>query len=56
MNIGDLGVILDDRKKYPSLPRDCFIRVAEDIASGMTYLHSRNVLHRDIKPQNLLLR
>ncbi|KAK8839443.1 hypothetical protein M9Y10_031797 [Tritrichomonas musculus] len=25
------------------------------IASGMTYLHSHNVLHRDLKPENILI-
>ena len=54
-NLGDLGTVLDNEQLYPTLPKDCFIRVAEGIACGMKFLHSRNVLHRDIKPANVLL-
>lgn len=28
---------------------------AKNIASGMTYLHSRNIIHRDLAARNLLV-
>jgi serine/threonine protein kinase len=41
---GDLAAALKRRT-----PPNFFFRVASSVASGMAYLHSRNVLHRDIK-------
>ena len=31
------------------------IRVAQEVAAGMTYMHKNNVIHRDIKIENILL-
>ncbi|EFJ49343.1 hypothetical protein VOLCADRAFT_104447 [Volvox carteri f. nagariensis] len=32
------------------------VRVAIEIASGMSYIHNRNIIHGDLKPANILLR
>jgi serine/threonine protein kinase len=37
------------------IPRDLLIRQLKDAAEAVDYLHRKRVLHRDIKPDNLLL-
>jgi len=44
----------------PLPPRDVLdhlarMRVARDVAAGLTYLHSKNTAHLDLKPDNVLL-
>src|SRR6266850_1544751 len=38
------------------LPEDDIVRIASDIASGLGFAHARGVIHRDLKPDNILLR
>ena len=53
----DLRKLLEEQ--LPRMPTDEWVatvrRLAEEIARGMNYLHSREVEHNDLKPENILL-
>lgn len=53
MDRGGLNEVLAD--KTLELPWTTKIKLALDIASGMKYLHSRSVFHRDLTSRNVLL-
>jgi formylglycine-generating enzyme required for sulfatase activity/tRNA A-37 threonylcarbamoyl transferase component Bud32 len=38
------------------MSRDQALKIMEQIGAALTYMHSQNLLHRDIKPQNIMLR
>jgi len=48
---GDLAVLCRGRK----LPLDRTLLYLEQVCAGLAHAHSHGVIHRDIKPQNLLL-
>jgi len=48
-----LGSSLADLQK-PLPPGDA-ARIIRDIARGLSYAHSQGIIHRDIKPQNILM-
>lgn len=48
---GDLAVLCRGRK----LPLDRALFYLEQVCAGLAHAHSHGVIHRDIKPQNLLL-
>jgi serine/threonine protein kinase len=50
---GNLRQFLKDRSVV--LPWELRLQIATDIASGMAFLHSKNVMHRDLKSKNLLV-
>lgn len=42
-----------ERKK--TLPGDTVARIVREVAEGLTYAHAQGVVHRDVKPANILL-
>jgi serine/threonine protein kinase len=52
-NGGTLGNFVDQRG---TLSVEHLVAVARQIASGMQAAHERGILHRDLKPDNVLLR
>ncbi len=51
------GPAIEQRRTVPRTPEDYrhLARLMADVADGLSHAHSRGVIHRDVKPQNLLL-
>lgn len=49
------GETLAARLARGPLPVERVVAIGADIASGLAHLHSRGVVHRDVKPANILL-
>ncbi len=50
---GTLTQCIAKAYKEPELPPD--VIVLYQIANGLHYIHSRNLVHRDVKPDNILI-
>lgn len=50
-NCKNLHNVLGDCK----LDRSNYIKYAMDICKGLSYCHSKNVFHMDLKPKNILI-
>lgn len=45
--------VLHDKRQ--ELPWDLRLRIATEVAQGMAYLHEKNVIHRDLKSESIVL-
>nr|CAG4643750.1 EOG090X01SN [Lepidurus arcticus] len=51
---GSLFNILDDPENSAGLPEDEFLLVLEHLSAGMKHLRDNNLVHRDLKPGNIM--
>jgi len=50
----DAGRLLEKQYRH-GMPPDEVVRIVTAVADGLDYAHQRQLLHRDVKPANILL-
>lgn len=51
------GMTLKDYMvKNPKMPIETVVHIAKQIANGLSHAHQNGIIHRDIKPQNILMK
>ncbi len=51
-----LQIIISNSKRNPELRSKVFRLIAQEVGSALNILHENNILHLDIKPDNILVR
>ncbi|TDD23739.1 serine/threonine protein kinase [Kribbella turkmenica] len=55
MELVEGGTVADELAGHGTLPKDRAIQIVEQAAAGLAAAHREDVVHRDVKPGNLLL-
>jgi serine/threonine-protein kinase len=55
MELVEGGSVADELEQHGPLPKDRAIEIIEQCAAGLAAAHREDVVHRDVKPSNLLI-
>lgn len=55
MALADQGTVADLLKRCPQLPENHVATIAKQLLQAVNYLHESGIIHRDIKPGNMLI-